>query len=109
MSEYDNISSADVITMFRNRYVIADFKYSSTDNYNTIAEELIKGFKQSDCIVLKMDKGNSGTFRKIIEQIERKKVKPKDFILINKYNKVLEISRKEIQEGKYKALVKGFL
>ena len=37
---------------------IADFKYSTKNNYNAIAEELIKGFSQANLIVLKMEQGD---------------------------------------------------
>jgi len=101
LPEYDKISSADAITLFKKKYRIADFKHSAKDNHNTIAEELIKGYKQADLIVLKMEKGNLNTFKKLVEQVYRNSDGMKDLILINKYNKVIEISKKDFLQKKH--------
>lgn len=88
---------------------IADFKYSTKNNYNTIAEELIKGFSQANLIVLKMVQGDLGTLKKVVSQINRKNLKMVDLILINKYNKVAEITEKEFLNNMFTKILKGFL
>ena len=88
---------------------IADFKYSTKNNYNAIAEELIKGFSQANLIVLKMEQGDLGTLKKVVSQINRKNFKMVDLILINKYNKVVEITEKEFLNNKFTKILKGFL
>lgn len=109
LPEYDTISSADAITSFKGKLRIADFKYSTKNNYNTIAEELIKGFSQANLIVLKMEQGDLGTLKKVVSQINRKNFKMVDLILINKYNKVAEITEKEFLNNKFTKILKGFL
>ena len=109
LPEYDTISSADAITAFKGKLRIADFKYSTKNNYNTIAEELIKGFSQANLIVLKMVQGDLGTLKKVVSQINRKNLKMVDLILINKYNKVAEITEKEFLNNKFTKILKGFL
>ena len=41
-----------------------------------------------------MEQGDLGTLKKVVSQINRKNFKMVDLILINKYNKVAEITEK---------------
>ncbi len=109
LPEYEEVSSADAIVQFGKRWSIADFKYSVSTKHNTIAEDLIKGFTQADCIVLKAVNIDAGTFRGVIEQIRRNGNVSGDIVLINKYGKSKELERKDIISGKYLKLIKGFL
>lgn len=102
--------SADAITQFNGRWVIADFKYSSKDNYNTIATEIERSMqKQAQNFVLKLDDGNLATMEHIVAQLQRKVGKLPNFIVINQYGKVFDISRNELFSGKYKKILKGRL
>ena len=48
-----------------------------------------------------MEKGNLNTFKKLVEQVYRNSDGMKDLILINKYNKVIEISKKDFLQKKH--------
>ncbi len=109
LPEYDDISSADAITVINKKFKIVDFKYSSTTNWNTLAVELEKGFKQANSIVLKVDKMDSGQFREAIEYIKRNWIKYGDIKLINKYGKIIDLERDDLRKGLYRKKIKGFL
>ena len=109
LPEYKEISSADAIIQFKGKWKIADFKYSDTANHNTIAEDLIHGFEQADTIVLKMMKGDAGTFRRIIEQMQRKECHIGNICLINKYGKIKFLDSIELKNKKYQNIIRGFL
>lgn len=55
-----------------------------------------------------MDKGDAGTFKRIIEQLKRKSIKMPDIMLINKYGKVLEIEYRHLGNDVYKQKIRGF-
>ena len=109
LPEYLDKSSADAIAQFMKRWLVADFKYCTTANYNTIAEDLIKGFKQAECVVLQMTKGDAGTFRDVIAQLQRKKSDIGNIVLINKYGKVFELNKTDLLSGKYLKKIRGKL
>ena len=109
LPEYDKISSADAIVEFKNKLVIADFKYLKSKKINTLQKELYEGFEQAGTIVLKLENGNTDLFVQSIEYLKRNEKKLGDITLINKYNKVIEITEKELKKDKYKKLIKGFL
>lgn len=108
LPESNTISSADAIIRYNKRWRICDFKYCISTNSNTISGELIKGFKQADTIVLKLENANLGVLRDAIEQVKRKKYYG-DLLVINKRGKTQYISVKEIQSGKYLTKLRGFL
>lgn len=109
LPEYPEKTSADAITIFKSKLVISDFKYSSTTNWNTLSVDLIKGFSQSETIVLKLSKMDLGQFRQVIEYMKRNNSKIGNIQLINRYGKVKDIDRKEFESGKYIKKLRGFL
>ena len=108
LPEYDKISSADAIVEFKNKLVIADFKYLKSKKINTLQKELYEGFEQAGTIVLKLENGNTDLFVQSIEYLKRNEKKLGDLVLINKYNYILEFTEKDFRLGKYRKLVKGF-
>ncbi|WP_296928918.1 hypothetical protein [Porphyromonas sp.] len=110
LPEMDDVSCADAIVKIgKNEWRLADFKYSTTTNHNTIAEELIKGVSQAETIALKLENADLGTFRKVVEQLKRKNSIPRKLIVINRYGKTKMLEQRELRSGKYKKLLKGFL
>lgn len=108
LPEYKGKTSADAIVEFQGRWTIADFKVSSRNNYNTIAEDVITGFKQAGTVVLQINDGDAGTFREMVKQFGRKNCFG-NVILMNEYGKIRELSTSDIRTGKYKKIIKGFL
>nr|DAP16450.1 MAG TPA: putative head morphogenesis protein [Caudoviricetes sp.] len=120
LPEYDKISSADAIVEFKNKLVIADFKYLKSKKINTLQKELYEGFEQigiskSDyikeisTIVLKLENGNTDLFVQAIEYLKRNNKDLGNITLINKYNKIKELERKDLIGDRYKKIIKGFL
>ena len=110
LPEMDDVSCADTIVKIgKKEWRLADFKYSTTTNHNTIAEELIKGVSQAETIVLKLENADLGTFREVVEQLKRKNSIPRKLIVINRYGKTKMLEQRELRSGKYKKLLKGFL
>ena len=120
LPEYDKISSADAIVEFKNKLVIADFKYLKSKKINTLQKELYEGFeqigisksdyiKEMSTIVLKLENGNTDLFVQAIEYLKRNNKDLGNITLINKYNKIKELERKDLIGDKYKKIVKGFL
>lgn len=108
LPESSSQSSADALIQFQKQYRIADFKHSTTDNYNTIATELAHGFRQAQCVVLRMERGDLNTFIQAIEQLKRKGATIGDMVIINKYGKTMEIDKNRLRSDRYKKLLKGF-
>lgn len=108
LPEYHEKTSADAITIFNNRYVIADFKYSSTTNWSTLSIDLIYGFPQSNVIVLKLDKMDPGQFKQTIEYMKRNN-NIGNIKIINRYGNVKDIDRKDLESDKYVKKLRGFL
>jgi len=52
---------------------------------------------------------DSGTFKGAIEYLVRNDISYGNIKLLNQYWKMLEISYKQIADGKYRKIVKGFL
>ena len=101
---------ADSLLKFsKKRYILADFKYCDTINYNTLAEDLIDGFGQANYIVLANPYLDSGIFIRAIKQVVRKTNRYGNIILVNKYGKIREFNKKDIKIGRYKIKIKGFL
>lgn len=110
LPEMDDVSCADTIVKIgKKEWRLADFKYSTSTNYNTIAEDIIKGVKQADSIALKLVNADLGSFSDVVKQLKRKDSVPKTMIVINKYGKTRIIERRELLNGKYKKHLKGFL
>ncbi len=101
LPEYLETSSADAIVQFKGKWKVADFKFSTSTNHNTIAEDLSHGFEQADTVVLKMMRGDAGTFKRVIEQLQRKKCPIGNICLINKYGKVIELTKADLAKDKY--------
>ena len=91
------------------KYILADFKYCTTKNSNTLAEDLIDGFGQANYIVLNASNMDVGGFKAAIKQVLRKTNNYGNLIIMNKYGKIKELSRKDIKLGRYKIKIKGFL
>ena len=105
---------------FKNKLVIADFKYLKSKKINTLQKELYEGFEQigiskSDyikeisTIVLKLENGNTDLFVQAIEYLKRNNKDLGNITLINKYNKIKELERKDLIGDRYKKIIKGFL
>ena len=110
LPEMEDISCADsIVKIGKKEWRLADFKYSTSTNYNTIAEDIVKGVKQADSIALKLVNADLGSFSEVVKQLKRKKSVPKTMIVINKYGKTRIIERRELLNGKYKKHLKGFL
>ena len=110
LPEMEDISCADsIVKIGKKEWRLADFKYSTSTNYNTIAEDIVKGVKQADSIALKLVNADLGSFSEVVKQLKRKKSVPKTMIVINKYGKTRIIERRELLSGKYKKHLKGFL
>ena len=109
LPEYENISSADAIVHFKNKLVIADFKFITSKKIGTLKKELKEGFEQAGTIVLKLENGNTDLLVQSIEELKRKELKIGNLILINKYNKITDLHEKDIRNNKYKNIIRGFL
>ena len=109
LPEFDDETSADGLLKIGKTYRIVDFKYSSTDNYNTIATEIEKGLSQTRNFVLKLDLGNLATMENVVNQLIRKRLPMPNFIIISKYGKAFDVSSKDILIGKYKDILRGQL
>ena len=109
LPEYDSDTSADSVIRIGKVCRIADFKYASTTNSNTLATELKHGFEQANTIVLKLDQMDGGQFRDCIDYLNRNGIKTGDILLINKYGKNKYLSYPELRNNKYQKLIKGFL
>lgn len=84
-------------------------QYSTTNKIGTLKKDLIDGFNKADCVVLKLKNGNTDMFINAIEEIKRKNEPVKNMILINEYGKDIELTKKQILNGKYKHKIKGKL
>lgn len=91
------------------RFKIADFKYCVTSKANTLSVDLKHGFEQANNVVLKLPNMDAGSFKDAIDYLLRNEIPYGNIILINKYGKVLELSKKELRTGIFKKRVRGFL
>lgn len=71
-----------------------------------MGKELIKGFNQANTIVIKIDGGDIDTIKNAIE-LAKNKCNIKNMIVISEYNKVIELTKSDLLEGKYKRLIRG--
>lgn len=90
-------------------FKIADFKYCVTSKANTLSVDLKQGFEQANNVVLKLPNMDAGSFKDAIDYLLRNEIPYGNIILINKYGKVLELSKKELRTGIFKKRVRGFL
>lgn len=109
LPEHNNDSSADAITSINGKLKLVDFKHSTTTNYNTLAEDIIKGFKQAGNVVVKLENADLGVFTKAIEQVERNYGKFGNMKIINSYGKTLDLTWIRLKNKKYLKDIKGFL
>lgn len=100
---------ADAILRINNQWTIADFKYFHSSNQNTLSKDLENGFLQAQTIVLKISSADAGTFREAVEYLKRNRKNIGNIILMNEYNRVLEIAKRQLESGRYNHLIKGFL
>lgn len=98
-------------SLIRNGQVfkIADFKYCVTSKINTLSIDLEHGFQQASNIVLKLVNMDSGSFNEAVAYLLRNNIPYGNIILVNKYGKTLELSKKEFKTGIYRKRIKGFL
>lgn len=107
LPEMESLSCADALIKHKGQWKLVDFKVSGKDNYNTIAEELIKGYTQAKTIVFQTLNGNANTIYKAVEQIQRKGIRLGEMIIITPKEKVIAVSAKDFRSGRYKKLIKG--
>lgn len=98
-------------SLIRNGQVfkIADFKYCVTSKVNTLSIDLEQGFQQANHLVLKLENMDSGSFKRAVDYLLRNEIPYGNILLINKYGKTLELSKKEFKTGIYRKRIKGFL
>ena len=65
--------------------------------------------RQANYIVLNASNMDVGGFKAAIKQVLRKTNNYGNLIIMNKYGKIKELSRKDIKLGRYKIKIKGFL
>lgn len=109
LPELDGKTSADALIKIGKVYRLADFKYIVTNKSNTLSKELEYGFKQANTIVLKLENMDAGQFKETIEYLKRKEIFIGNILIMNKYGKCTELTKRAIDGGKYKKLIKGFL
>lgn len=111
LPEYDSATSADALLRIGKIFRLADFKYASTTNSNTLAEELIHGFKQANTVVLKLERMDRGVFEDTVDYIRRNEERDSyhfgTIILQNKRGETLIIGRADIRRNKYQKKNKG--
>ena len=109
LPELKNGTSADALVLFQEKPVVADFKYCTTTNDNTLTGDLEDGFKQAQTIVLKLENMDSGVFNDAIDYLVRNEKPIGNIKLLNEYGKMLEFTAKDLRYGAYKIKIKGFL
>ena len=109
LPEEGNKKSADAITKIFGDYTIAEFKYSHTDNWDTISHAIRDANKQGKAIVIKMTEATRDTFVQAIEYNVRNNHKMGDIKVINEYGKEKDIHARDLYNGKYKKIIRGLL
>jgi hypothetical protein len=109
LPELDGVTSADSLVLFRERPVVADFKYCITKKANTLAGDLEDGFGQANTIVVKLENMDAGVFCDAIEYLKRKNFPCGNIKVLNQYGDALELTFTDIRNGKYRKKIKGFL
>ena len=100
---------SDSLLRIGNTYRLADFKYCITTKSNTLAKELEHGFEQANTIVLKLKNMDVGLLKETLGYLVRNEISHGSILLINKYGKIVELTKNEINTGMYKKTIKGFL
>ncbi len=109
LPEHHTLTGADALTIVKGMPRIVDFKYCTSTKWNTLQKDLAEGFMQASAVVLKLENMDAGQFREAIEYMKRNKLQIGDIVLLNEYNKVLELSYNDFRYGKYRRKIKGFL
>ena len=109
LPELLNETCADCLLNFGKIYKIVDFKYCVTRKANTLVMDLEHGFQQANTIVLKLSNMDTGAFKKAIEYLLRNGLPFGDVILLNKYGKILQVSKRDFHTSIYRKRIKGFL
>lgn len=103
------VKRADAIIKVDGKWSIADFKYFHSTNGNTLTGDLENGFIQASTIVLKLQNADTGILKDAIEYLKRNKKIIGNLLLINEYDRIVEIKKRQIESGRYKHIIKGFL
>ena len=114
LPEMEATSGADAMILFKDRPVIADFKYLVSKKANTIALDIEQGFGQAKTLVIQLAKADAGQFSDAIDQFRRKTEREEglrfgNILLMNEYGEVVELSAKELRQDRYSRKIKGFL
>ncbi len=109
LPEYADKTSADALVKLKEKWVIADFKHSTSTNWNTLAVDLEKGFTQASSIVLKLENADLGQIRNCLEYMIRQNKTLGDLTLINSNGQICLLEKKEILSGRYLKKIRGFL
>lgn len=107
LPEYKDKPSADALLEFKGKYTIADFKYFTTTKASNIANELKNTYKNTPTIVMQFEKIDTGILKAAIEELKRKESLG-NMVIVNKYSKIVEISKSDIEIGLHRLLLKGF-
>ena len=108
LPEYNDITSADALILFKEIPTIVDFKYSETTKWNSLQFALKEGFEQATTLVLKLEEMDAGQFKDTINYMKRNNMFIGNILLMNQYGKGLELSYKDIKSKKYELKIKGF-
>ena len=103
------VKRADAIIKVDGKWSIADFKYFHSTNGNTLTGDLENGFIQASTIVLKLQNADTGILKDAIEYLKRNKKIIGNLLLINEYDRIVEIKKRQIESGRYNHIIKGFL
>jgi len=109
LPEEINGKSADALTYFGRRIVVADFKHCSTTNWNTLRKDIEDGFSKADAVVVKLERMDLGQFREAIDYLRRNNKPIKDVIVLNEYGKKTELPYKLLRSGLYIKKLRGKL
>ena len=109
LPEMEEVRCADALLKVSNKkWMFADFKMTTSKNYNTIAEDIIDGQDQAKTIIIKATRIDKGIFNDVANQLKRKRKIPSEIILINKYNKIISLTYADIIKNNGKNKLKGF-
>ena len=96
LPELSEGTCADSLIKSGGIYKIVDFKHCTTKKANTLIMDLVHGFQQANTIVLKLLNMDAGTFKSAIEYLLRNNLPFGDIILLNKYGKKIQLSKKRL-------------
>ena len=109
LPEYDDTVSADAIAKVGGIWKIADFKHSKSQKSNTIEININHAFEQAECCIIKVLKADRGTLCDALDYLVRNNCRVKEMVIINKYGKIKPLKAKDITDGRYHKILRGFL